>query len=107
MMQVKIDNLKWKAKDAQGNEKEDSTAEMLSHMVVDPQAKGDSAARKVNRIFRVIDEAKGKDSFEMDEGDFDYMVSQLKNNAPAFWGRSNDIIKAIDVFYKSKETKDD
>ena len=98
MKRIKI--LKWKEKNPKGELVEVGTINLINSLLNIGLAKqqliGVENMQKLQRINQSIIDAQGKDEIVFDDADLE-LIKGFLDYAPATWGLSKDVMKAIDI----------
>lgn len=102
----KIPIEKWKAKNAEGNDVDESILEIFNVLINTKNPaempKGIDNFRLMTRIVKAFDEAKEAGELILDEKDYYFLKSLIEKDIPSIWGSNPNIIKAVDSFLEVK-----
>ena len=100
----KIQVKKWKAKDADGNEVEESLLKALSLLISakkpEELPRGLDKFRLYNRLALAFDKAEESGYLELEEVDYQFLKDTIEKDIPSIWGSNPDINEAIESFLK-------
>ena len=102
----KIEIKKWKAKDADGNEIEESLLKALSLLISakkpEELPRGLDKFRLYNRLAKAFDKAEKSGILELEEVDYKFLKDTVEKDVPSIWGSNADINEAIESFLEAK-----
>jgi len=105
MRKVKIE--KWKAKDRDGNEYEESILTALNVLINNKKPedipRGLDKFRLFNRITKAFDKAEKSGELVLEEVDYKFLKDMVETDIPSVWGANESILKAVESFLEAKE----
>ena len=103
----KIKVLRWKAKNPDGSEIDESSLTALEVLLKtipsDRMPMGLDKTRIFNRLVVSFDKAEESGILELEEADYSFLKSIVETNIPGIWGTNKDIMSAIDSFLDAKK----
>jgi len=106
---VKVLDVEWTAKEANGTERTENICMMLDailRMKHDTLPKGIEGFRMMQRISSAF-ENKDKDGYmEFKDEDHAFLKKLLEENIPSVWGMSPKIAEAVETFLNPNKTKE-
>ena len=104
MRKIKIE--KWKAKDREGKEIEESLLNAINILIANKKPeempRGLDNFRTMGRLSRAFEKAEETGFLELEEVDYKFIKDDLEKNIPSAWGRNIDIMKAVEEFLNVK-----
>jgi len=105
MRKVKIE--KWKAKDKDGNEYDESILTALNVLInnkkPDEIPKGLDKFRLFSRITKAFEKAEKSGELVLEESDYKFLKETVDKDIPCVWGANDNILKAVESFVDAKE----
>ena len=105
MRKVKIE--KWKAKDRDGNEYDESILTALNVLINNKKPedipRGLDKFRLFNRITKAFDKAEKSGELILEEADYKFLKDIVEKDIPSVWGANDNILKAVESFVDAKE----
>jgi len=105
MRKVKIE--KWKAKDREGNEYDESLLTVLNVLInnkkPDEMPRGLDKFRTFSRLMKAFDKADKSGELALEEADYKFLKDTIEKDIPSVWGANENIMKSVEAFLESKE----
>ena len=105
MRKVKIE--KWKAKDKDGNEYDESILTALNVLInnkkPDEIPKGLDKFRLFSRITKAFEKAEKSGELVLEESDHKFLKETVEKDIPSVWGANDNILKAVESFLDAKD----
>ena len=105
MRKVKIE--KWKAKDKEGNEYDESILTALNVLINNKKPeevpRGLDKFRLFSRIAKAFDKAEKSGELVLEESDYKFLKETVDKDIPSNWGANDNILKAVESFVDAKE----
>ena len=108
MRKIKLQS--WKAKDAEGKETDENLCDVLNVLIANKKPedmpRGLDKARMFNRLVKAFDKSKETKELILEETDYGFLKEAIEKDMPSVWGRSADIMSAIEIFLETKSEKE-
>jgi len=105
----KIQIKKWKAKDPDGKDIEESLIDaftvLISNKKPEEMPRGLDKARLYNRLIKAFDKAKETKELILEEADYNFLKDSLEKDMPSFWGTNKNIMDAVEEFVETKQVE--
>ena len=97
----------WKSKAKSGDEVDEDTLMMLTHLLnnraPERMPRGLDQFRLYNRLTKAFDRAKESKTLVLEEMDYKFLKDIVVQDVPASWGANEHIMAAIENFMQTKE----
>jgi hypothetical protein len=104
MRKVRIE--KWKAKDQQGNEYDESLLVIFNVLINSKKPedipRGLDKFRLFNRMAKAFDKADETGDLVLEETDYKFLKDMIETSIPSSWGANENIMKAVESFLDAK-----
>lgn len=104
MRKVRID--KWKAKDQQGNDYDESLLVIFNVLINSKKPeevpRGLDKFRLFGRIAKAFEKADESGELILEETDYKFLKDMVESSIPSNWGANENIIKAVESFVEAK-----
>ena len=104
MRKIKIS--KWKVKDLEGKENEESLLTALSVLISNKKPeelpKGLDKFRLYNKLMKAFDKAEKSGTLELEELEYKFLKDTIEKDIPSIWGSNLNINNAIEEFIEAK-----
>ena len=104
MRKIKIN--KWKAKIAEGQEKDEDLLMALSVLLGNKKPeeipRGLDKFRLFNRLSKSFDKADKSGTLTLEESDYSFLKDMIEKDVPSIWGMNQDLTQAIEDFLNAK-----
>ena len=102
----KIKLTKWKVKDQEGKEVEDSILSAIKAIISlskPEELNGLEKFQIMGSLAKAFDSAEKEDVLKLEEREYKFIVELLKQKIPANWGFNNKLTESINNFMDAKE----
>ena len=103
----RIEVTKWKAKDMQGNETEETLLVALNILIVNKKPedmpKGLDKFRLFNKLSKAFENAEKSGALVLEESEYKFLKETIEKDIPSSWGMNSSISGAIEAFLDAKE----
>jgi len=104
MRKVKIE--KWKAKDREGKEYDESLLTVLNVLInnkkPEEMPRGLDKFRTFSRLIKAFDKAEKSGVLELEETDYKFLKESVEKDIPSIWGANENVSKAVEAFLDAK-----
>jgi len=104
MRKVRIE--KWKAKDQQGKEYDESLLVIFNVLINSKKPeeipRGLDKFRLFNRMARAFDKADEDGELVLEETDYKFLKDMIESSIPSSWGANENIMNAVESFLDAK-----
>lgn len=105
MRKIKVE--KWKAKDAEGKEIEESTLMALNVLIANKKPeeipRGIDKFRLFGRLAHAFEKAEKTGILELEEIDYSFIKGMIETDVPSTWALNLNLNKAIENIVNSKQ----
>ena len=105
MKEMKVN--KWKAKDNNGNDADDSLLNMMNVLINNKKPedfpKGLDNFRMFSRLSKAFEKAEQSGILQLEDVDYKFIKDSIVNDIPAVWGMNKNIVNALEEFMSAKD----
>jgi len=103
----KIEVKKWKVKDQEGKEVEETTLTALSVLVMmkkpEDMPRGFDKFRLFNKLTKAFDKAEKTGTLQLEELEYGFLKNLVDKDVPSIWGLNQNITEALELFMGAPE----
>ena len=109
MKEMKVN--KWKAKDNNGNDADDSLLNMMNVLINNKKPedfpKGLDNFRMFSRLSKAFEKAEQSGILQLEDVDYKFIKDSIVNDIPAVWGMNKNIVNALEEFMSAKDIQEE